>query len=84
MKILVVEDEPQLAQTIQQFIQSEGHNCEIAGDLASALDLADSLFDIIILDLNLPDGNGLEVVKKVKGMNMGGDKNGVMGYSFIC
>ncbi|MCT4588503.1 MAG: response regulator transcription factor [Carboxylicivirga sp.] len=70
MRVLVVEDEPQLAQSIQQFVASEGHNCEVAGDLVSALDLVDSLFDIIILDLNLPDGNGLEVVKKVKGMNM--------------
>jgi len=73
MKILVVEDEPQLAQSIKDFLLTEGHVCEIAGDLSLALHLVDTVFDIIVLDLNLPDGNGLEVVKKVKskGMNTG-------------
>lgn len=70
MKILVVEDEPQLAQSIQNFLMQEGHGCEIAGDLSTALHLSDSLFDIIILDLNLPDGNGLELIKKVKGKGL--------------
>lgn len=70
MKILVVEDEPQLAQSIQQFIAGEGHGCEVVGNLASALSKVDNQFDIVILDLNLPDGNGLEVVKKVKGSGM--------------
>jgi DNA-binding response OmpR family regulator len=70
MKILVVEDEPQLAQSIQQFIAGEGHGCEVVGNLASALSMVDNQFDIVILDLNLPDGNGLEVVKKVKGSGM--------------
>lgn len=70
MKILVVEDEPQLAQSIRSFLLAEGHVCELAGDLSSALHLLDGLFDIIVLDLNLPDGNGLEVVKKVKSKSM--------------
>ncbi|WP_430810592.1 MULTISPECIES: response regulator transcription factor [unclassified Carboxylicivirga] len=70
MKILVVEDEPQLAQSIQQFISSQGHSCELAPTLSDALHRIDNLFDIIVLDLNLPDGNGLEVVKKVKQNNM--------------
>ncbi|TRX72235.1 response regulator transcription factor [Carboxylicivirga sp. M1479] len=70
MKILIVEDEPQLAQSIQQFILSEGHSCELADNLSTALYLVDNLFDIIILDLNLPDGNGLEVIKKVKSKGM--------------
>jgi len=70
MKILVVEDEPQLAQSINDFLVSEGHVCEIASNLSLALHLVDSLFDIIVLDLNLPDGNGLEVVKKVKSRGM--------------
>ncbi|WP_439181731.1 response regulator transcription factor [Carboxylicivirga taeanensis] len=67
MKILVVEDEPQLAQSIRQFLLTEGHGCEVVANLASALSQVNSQFDIVILDLNLPDGNGLEVVKKVKG-----------------
>lgn len=66
MKILIVEDEYQLAQSIYDFLISEGHMCTVAEDLSTALNYTDTLFDIIILDLNLPDGNGLEVIKKVK------------------
>ncbi|MBS2210506.1 response regulator transcription factor [Carboxylicivirga mesophila] len=75
MKILIVEDEPQLAQSVQQFLSSEGHSCEMVGTLNSALQMLDAQFDIVILDLNLPDGNGLEVVKKVKG---GGMQTGII------
>nr|WP_319400458.1 response regulator transcription factor [uncultured Carboxylicivirga sp.] len=73
MKILIVEDEPELSQSIHNFLQSEGHICESVSRLNDALYLVDSVFDIIVLDLNLPDGNGLEVVRKVKskGMNSG-------------
>lgn len=75
MKILIVEDEPQLAQSVQQFLSREGHSCEMVGTLNSALQMLDAQFDIVILDLNLPDGNGLEVVKKVKG---GGMQTGII------
>lgn len=73
MKILVVEDEPELAKSIQSFLESEGHIIEHAGKLSDALHLVDNVYDIIVLDLNLPDGNGLDVVKKVKSnmMNTG-------------
>ncbi len=70
MKILVVEDEPQLAQSIQDFLQKEGHFCEITDTVAQALEAVEASFDIIILDLNLPDGNGLDVVRKVKRDNL--------------
>ncbi len=66
MKILIVEDEPELAKSIKAFLESEGHICEQVSKLIDALYLVDSIFDIVVLDLNLPDGNGLEVVRKVK------------------
>ncbi|MBS2096695.1 response regulator transcription factor [Carboxylicivirga linearis] len=66
MKILIVEDEPELAKSIKAFLESEGHICEQVSNLSDALHLVDSIFDIVVLDLNLPDGNGLEVVRKVK------------------
>ena len=73
MRILLVEDEPQLAQSVQEFVESEGHICETADTLSLALHLVDNGYDIIVLDLNLPDGNGLEVVRRVKskGLNSG-------------
>ena len=70
MKILVVEDEPQLASSLQRFLEQEGHLVELASKLAMALHMVDNQFDIIILDLNLPDGNGLEVLRKVKNQNV--------------
>lgn len=73
MKILLVEDELELAQSISNFLDTEGHACDHAANLSMALHLLDSPYDIIILDLNLPDGNGLGVLRKVKsrGMNTG-------------
>jgi DNA-binding response OmpR family regulator len=69
MKTLIVEDEPQLAQSLQTFLEEQGHTTTVANNLASALEYTNSPFDIVVLDLNLPDGNGLEVVRKVKGEN---------------
>lgn len=73
MKILIVEDEPELAKSILSFLESEGHLCDTIDNLSDALYAVNNVYDIIILDLNLPDGNGLDVVKKVKckGMNTG-------------
>ena len=70
MKILLVEDELELAQSIRNFMDTEGHSCDHAADLSMAIHLLDSPYDIIILDLNLPDGNGLDVLRKVKGKGM--------------
>lgn len=67
MKLLIVEDEPELAQSLSQFAESEGHICEVASTLSTALAMVDNHYDVIILDLNLPDGNGLDVISKVKG-----------------
>lgn len=66
MKILLVEDERELAKTTHQFIINQGHQCDLAPTLSDALLMIESVYDLIILDLNLPDGNGLDVIKKVK------------------
>nr|WP_321406959.1 response regulator transcription factor [uncultured Carboxylicivirga sp.] len=70
MKILIVEDEPELANSIKTFLESVGHLCEQVSRLDDALHIVDTVFDIIVLDLNLPDGNGLEVLRKVKNKGM--------------
>lgn len=66
MKILIVEDEKELAKTIYQFLINEGHNCNVAPTLSDAYTHLQSVFDLIVLDINLPDGNGLEIIDKVK------------------
>ena len=66
MKILLVEDEKELAITTYQFLIKEGHICDLAPTLSDALNMVDLDYDLIILDINLPDGNGLDVIKRVK------------------
>lgn len=67
MKILIVEDEPDLRQTISDFLKKENYICEVAEDYATA-DEKVSLYeyDLLILDITLPDGNGLDVLRTLK------------------
>jgi DNA-binding response OmpR family regulator len=68
MKILIVEDEKKLAQSIFDFLKREENlMCEIAFTYKEGLTkLQDTLFDCIILDITLPDGNGLNLLKILK------------------
>lgn len=70
MKILVVEDEQALLESIVSFLRNEGFVCEKASGYFVAEDkLAAFVYDIIILDISLPDGNGLNLLKKIKELN---------------
>lgn len=67
MKILVVEDEIQLAKSIQQYLQRENYLCEIASDIDEGRQLIEDFdYDCILLDINLPKGNGLTLLKELK------------------
>lgn len=67
MKILLVEDNPELTQTIGNFLGEEGIRCEFAGNLFDAEDkILNYGYDCIVLDLMLPDGNGLELLQVIK------------------
>ncbi len=66
-KILIVEDEPQLARFIQLELEHEEYNTEISGDGRQALTLAESgSYDLILLDIMLPGLNGLEVLRRLR------------------
>lgn len=64
----MVEDEKELAKTIFNFLVNEGYECDLAPTLSDAFFYLNMLYDVIILDVNLPDGSGLEVIKKVKSL----------------
>lgn len=67
MKILIIEDEPQMLQNMQQALEKENYVVETAADFKSAqskIGIYD--YDCILLDINLPDGNGLELLKQLK------------------
>lgn len=67
MKILVVEDEKGLAESIVDYLSKEGFVCEVANTYQQA-DEKVSLYqyDCTIVDLNLPDGNGFAIIQTLK------------------
>jgi DNA-binding response OmpR family regulator len=68
-RILVVEDEAHLAEGLAFNLEAEGHQVEIAGDGRTAVErLADggSAFDLVILDLMLPEMSGFEVARRTR------------------
>ncbi len=67
MNILIVEDEKSLANEIAEFLRKENFLCEIAFTGADASEkIAVNLYDFILLDLGLPDYNGLDLIKEAK------------------
>ena len=66
MRILVVEDEPDLAGAIATGLRREGYAVDVAPDGRSALErLPVTDYDLVCLDLNLPDMDGLEVCRQI-------------------
>ncbi len=66
-RILIVEDTPPLAEMYKQFVAADGHMADHAPDGASASAMvADSAYDVVLLDLQLPDMNGLDILSEIK------------------
>ncbi len=67
MKVLLVEDEPELRRSIRMYLQEEGFLIEAASDLPSALEKVDLHgYDAVLVDITLPTGNGLDIVRAVQ------------------
>ena len=67
MRILVVEDEPDLAAAVARGLRRDGYAVDIAGDGGGALDrLATAEYDLVCLDLNLPDIDGRQICRTVR------------------
>jgi DNA-binding response OmpR family regulator len=67
MRILVVEDEKDLADAIVRGLSRQAYSVDVAYDGDDALNLIEvNCYDLIILDLNLPGTNGLEICRKLR------------------
>jgi DNA-binding response OmpR family regulator len=70
MKILIIEDEQEIAQSIVSYFKTNGIQCETAGNYALARTKIDNYdYDCIILDLMLPDGDGFDILRELKSKN---------------
>lgn len=68
MKILIVEDELELQRSVQEFLEAEQYVVEVASDYSSALSKINLYtYDCILLDINLPGGNGLTLLDELRG-----------------
>lgn len=67
MKILLIEDEPELRKSIKQYLHQEGYLVESAADFIKASEKTEVYdYDCILVDITLPKGNGLDIVKQLK------------------
>lgn len=67
MKILIVEDEPALRELIQRSLEKERYITEVAPDYDTAIEKVEVYdYDCILLDIMLPGGNGLDLLKHLK------------------
>lgn len=70
MKILIIEDEHELAKDIAEYLSGESYLCEFAATYSEALEKTESYqYDCILLDLMLPGGSGLQILDSLKKQN---------------
>jgi DNA-binding response OmpR family regulator len=67
MKVLIVEDEVSLAESIENYLNQEGYRCELAYTFAKASEKVNLYnYDCVVVDIGLPDGSGLNIIKEIK------------------
>jgi len=67
VKILVIEDEKMLCETIVSYLESEGYLCEHAGTVETGTEKINLYeYDCMLVDIGLPDGNGLMLIREIK------------------
>ncbi len=70
VKILVVDDDNNLRETLVDLLELEGHKVYQAATAAECLEICSSeFFNVILMDYNLPDENGVELIRKIRSFN---------------
>ncbi|MER6941969.1 response regulator, partial [Nocardioides sp. NPDC000441] len=67
MRVLIVEDQAGLVSALRVALQREGYAVDGAGSVADAMEkLGVNAYDLVVLDINLPDGSGFEVAAALR------------------
>jgi DNA-binding response OmpR family regulator len=76
MKVLIVEDNAELAENIRKYLMREGYVCELVPGCNDAREkLVSFYYDCVVLDIMLPDGSGLDLLEFIKHQKL---KSGVL------
>lgn len=68
--VLIVEDEEIIRSTLQEFLQSEGYRALAVENVTDGLAaVKDNDFDVVICDVQLPDGDGIDLLRRIKQIN---------------
>ena len=65
-ELLVVDDELPIARALKAFFEQRGFHVQTAGTAADALECIHDIPEVVLLDLRLPDGSGLDVLSQLK------------------
>ena len=72
MRLLIVEDEVRLADTLRQLLHRQGYTVDVSNDGVSGLDNALSgIYDLVVLDVMLPDGDGFSLLEELRRVGNG-------------
>jgi DNA-binding response OmpR family regulator len=67
MKVLIIEDEKALCDSILNYLKQENFICDVANNFINAIEKVESFdYDCILLDINLPGGSGIDILKQLK------------------
>ena len=73
MKVLVIEDEKELRRSVVSYLSQEGYLCESAGNFKEAMEkIGVYEYDCFVVDINLPDGSGLQIIRHIKAKKLQG------------
>lgn len=70
MKVLIIEDEPELSSSMITYLTAQSYRCELASDYKQAMEKTGNYdYDCILLDLMLPGGSGMKILDALKTAN---------------
>src|SRR5689334_20283255 len=66
-RVLLIDDEPEIRESLSLFLGSEGYNIETAANATEGLHRMEGRsYDLVLLDLMLPDRSGMDVLKEIR------------------